>query len=333
MGRARVAVAPGSVPLGDKGTVSCVRVRGLPADLLRVQGAVDGLRSGALRIVAVDNWLNALAVVVQSMAEQGSASPGHLASVSSSNLRQCQGSVALLTSTIGPSLFSPNINVATVRHWFGSVKQFPSISLLFRVLTPCAPVGVSGGGDLIAEIAYGNHPGIAQHDVSIHKKICEDVVYGRALVFDLCFAVETLGLRISPLSVVLEPKFRIIHDLTFARATGRTSVNGDTDFDSAPPSELGHVLREVLLEVVFLRQPHGSSAPILVCRVDVKSAFRQVLVDPAGAPVFGYVFGDRVVVDLREQFGWRNRPGFWVFMASALEHAHTHSTFQGADVS
>ena len=41
---------------------------------------------------------------------------------------------------------------------------------------------------------------------------------------------------------------------------GRTSVNGDTDFDSAPPPELGHVLREVLLRVVFLRQTHGSSA-------------------------------------------------------------------------
>ena len=201
------------------------------------------------------------------------------------------------------------------------------------MLAPGEPVGVSGGGDLPAEIAYGNHPGIAQHDVAIHKKICEDVVYGRALVFDLRFAGEILGLRSSPLSVVLEPKFRNIHNLTFARAGGRTSVNGDTDFDFAPPSELGHVLREVLLGVMFLRQTHGSNARILLCRVDVKDAFRQVLVDPTGAPVFGYVFGDRVVVDLRLQFGSRNSPGFWGLMASALEHAHTHSTFQGADVS
>jgi len=67
--------------------------------------------------------------------------------------------------------------------------------------------------------------------------------------------------------------------------------------------------------------------------VDVKDAFRQVLVDPAGASTFGYVFGNRVVVDLRLQFGWRNSPGFWGLMTSALEHAHTHTTFQGADVS
>ena len=308
VGRAHVTVAPGPVPFREKWTVFCVRVRELSADLLRVQGVVDGLRSGALQFVAVDAWLDARAVVVQSMAEQGSASLGHLPSVSSPLLRQCQGSVALLTFNIGPSLVSPNISVATVRHWSGSVKQFPSIYFLLRVLAPGAPVGVSEGGELTAEIAYGNHPGIALHDVAIHKKICEDGVYGRALVFDLNFVGEFLGLRISPLSVVLELKFRIIHDLTFARAGGRTSVNGDTDFDSAPPSELGHVLRVVLLRVMFLKKTHGSSARMPLCRVDVKDVFQRVLADPAGAPAFGYVFCDRVVVDLRLQFGWRNSP-------------------------
>ena len=186
------------------------------------------------------------------------------------------------------------------------------------MLAPGAPVGVSGGGDLTAEISYGNHPGIAHHEVATHKNIFEDVLYGRALVFDLRFACEISGVRISPLSVVLEPKFRIIHELTFARAGGRTRVNGDTDFDSAPSSELGHVLREVLLRVMFLRQTHGSSARILLCQVDFKEAFRQLLADPAGAPVFNYVFGDRVVVDSRLQFGCLNSPGFWGLMASAI---------------
>ena len=227
------------------------------------------------------------------------------------------------------------MNVATVPYGTGLYpsRNFPLPLYYFACWRRAHQWGYQEGGDLTAELAYSNHPGIAQHDVAIDKMICEDVVYGPALVFDLRFAGEILGIRISPLSVVLETKYRTIHDLTFARAGGRTSVNGDTDFDSAPPSELGHVLREVLLRVMFLRQTHGSSARILLCRVDVKDAFRQVLVDPAGAPAFGYVFGDRVVVDLRLHFGWRNSPGFWGLMASALEHAHTHSTFQGADVS
>ena len=92
-------------------------------------------------------------------------------------------------------------------------------------------------------------------------------------------------------------------------------------------------LRVVLLCVWFLRQTHGGSARVVLCRVDVQEAFRQVLVDPVGASVFGYVTGGRVVVDLRLQFGWRNSPGYWGLLASVLEHAHTRSTFQGAVVS
>ena len=77
VGRARVAVARGSVPFRKKGTVSCVRVRDLPTDLLRVQGAVDGVRSAAL--LHIEAWLDARAVVAPSMTEQGSASLGHIA--------------------------------------------------------------------------------------------------------------------------------------------------------------------------------------------------------------------------------------------------------------
>ena len=70
------------------------------------------------------------------------------------------------------------------------------------------------------------------------------------------------------------------------------------------------MLRDVLLRVLFLRQTHGPRARIVLCHVDVKVTFRQVLVDPAGAPVFGYAMGGHAVVDMRLQFGWRNSPGF-----------------------
>ena len=62
------------------------------------------------------------------------------------------------------------------------------------------------------------------------KKVCSDVVHGRALVFDLLAAVDIVGLRVSPLAVIPEPKLRIVHDLSFASAGGRTSVNSDTEF-------------------------------------------------------------------------------------------------------
>ena len=101
---------------------------------------------------------------------------------------------------------------------------------------------------------------------------CAQMLYTGVLwFFRSRFAADILGLRVSPLAVVLAPKF---HDLTFACAGGRTSATDDADFYSAPPCELGHVLRDFLLRVFFLRQRHGSTARILLCRVDVKDAKR-----------------------------------------------------------
>lgn len=77
----------------------------------------------------------------------------------------------------------------------------------------------------------------------------------------------------------------------------------------------------------------GVSLEILICRIDVKEAFRQIPVDPSRASVFGYTLGDHAIVDLRCQFGWRSSPGFWSLFSSALEHSHTHTTFQEASVS
>ena len=55
--------------------------------------------------------------------------------------------------------------------------------------------------------------------------------------------------RLSPMSVVFDLRLRNVQDLTVALEGGRTSVNGDTDFDAAPSLELGHVLRDVLLRL------------------------------------------------------------------------------------
>ena len=147
------------------------------------------------------------------------------------------------------------------------------------------------------------------------------MAFGSALAFGLGSAAEIRGLRISPLAVV-----------TFARAGERTSVNNDTIYSSAPTCELGSMLRDVLMRVLCLRQAHGRHARIALCRVDVKDAFRQVPVDPAGAPVSESVAGGHVVVDLRLQFGWRNSPGFWGVVTSALEYSRTRSTFKSAVV-
>ena len=246
--------------------------------------------------------------MVQSMSSSGSASLDQFASVGSSLLQQCHGSAASFTAAVGSSCLAPHIHCDTVRHWFGAVKKFPAISLLLCVLSPGSPVGVARGGDLSSELAYGNHPSVASHAAVAHDKVCTDVIH--VLWFLVRVLRPTFWLGVPGLAVVLVPKFRTIHYLTFARAGGQTSVNDDTDSASAPPCELGHALRDVLLRVLFSRQRRGITAQILLCRVEVKDVFRQVPVYPAGAPTFGYVDGGHVIVDLCLQFGWWNSPGY-----------------------
>ena len=119
------------------------------------------------------------------------------------------------------------------------------------MLSPGSPVCVARGGELSSELAYGNHPSVASHADVVYDKVCTDIIHGRALFFYSRFAADVLRHRIMPLAHVLEPKYRIIRELTFARPGGRTSVNDDTDFSSAPPCELGHVLRDVVLRAVL----------------------------------------------------------------------------------
>ena len=62
--------------------------------------------------------------------------------------------------------------------------------------------------------------------------------------------------------------------------------------------------------VLYLRRKYGVGARIILSKMDVEDAFRQVVVEWERSPMFGYVFRDLVVVNMRLQFGWRNSPGF-----------------------
>ena len=64
----------------------------------------------------------------------------------------------------------------------------------------------------------------------------------------------------------------------------RSSVNDNTDLDYDPPCELGHVLRDVLLRVLYLGQKHGSGARIVLFRVDVDGAFSTGSSGPRNYP-------------------------------------------------
>lgn len=84
------------------------------------------------------------------------------------------------------------------------------------------------------------------------------------------------GLRLSPMGVVVRPsKTRIIHDLSFTSSTFAGSVNADTAVGSALDVELGRVLRDVVWRILFLRSKFGTSARIVMTKIDMTDAFRK----------------------------------------------------------
>ena len=78
--------------------------------------------------------------------------------------------------------------------------------------------------------------------------------------------------------VVSASKTRVIHYLTFSVPPHSNSVSADTDFEQAPPSELGRVLRDVICRILYPRRRIGPDARIVFSNIDISEAFRQVRV-------------------------------------------------------
>ena len=67
-------------------------------------------------------------------------------------------------------------------------------------------------------------------------------------------------------------------------------------------------------------------------KIDLIYAFRNVPVRPEKSAVFGYAFGEWVVIDRRLEFGWTNSPRYFCLLTSALEHSHAATAFADAVV-
>ena len=67
--------------------------------------------------------------------------------------------------------------------------------------------------------------------------------------------------------------------------------------------------------------------PILLAKMDTKSAFRQVSEKAKKSPTFSYVFGDFVIKNRCLQFGSTSSPSMWGMCAGKVEHVHNNTTF------
>ena len=90
---------------------------------------------------------------------------------------------------------------------------------------------------------------------------------------------------------------------------------------------------EVITRILGLRAKYGTQKRILLQKIDVKSAFRQVGVAPDRAAAFVYSLEHLAFDDLRWQFGWRGSPGWSGVVASAIQEADWSTTWASAGTS
>lgn len=146
------------------------------------------------------------------------------------------------------------------------------------------------------EVACGNHPSLLTHINAFNVKFFTDVVHVGAYPKSTSREFHLLELSINQ-------KLRFIRDLKFTAPGTTSSVSKDTCFDAPSTCELGHVLWDPIFRALFLHQLGGPKQPVILCRFNVKDAYRQVQVDPKRAPKFAYGVGEFPIVDMRLQFG------------------------------
>ena len=83
---------------------------------------------------------------------------------------------------------------------------------------------------------------------------------------------------------------------------GRGRGNETTYWHQIQECYLVGVMGQMIKRVLGLRDKFGIGRRVLIQKMDVKSIFRQMAVDPAGAAKVGYVIGGYLFIDVSTQF-------------------------------
>ena len=201
-------------------------------------------------------------------------------------------------------MLSPHVDAEWLTRCFGEQHNLDLFELLDQIARVGAPVDVGKRGNFERELAYGNHSSANRHANEVWEKEVGDVKLGREIVAPTRSARMVRGLGLDE-----KGKMRTIHDATFSgepkdgRGGGRP-VTETMYWDQIPEFRLADVMLQIVRGIPGLREEISRGTRILIHKTDVKSAFRQAGVDPAGAVKLGYyVLRDYRFVDLRVRFG------------------------------
>jgi hypothetical protein len=137
--------------------------------------------------------------------------------------------------------------------------------------------------DVYEALRYGNHQLTHTNPDVILEMLNEEVRYGWQLVLPASSIPKITGTVVSPLGLVKQTsinehgesvvKWRLTHDQSFRFKSG-TSVNSRVETDKLANCLYGNALRRFLHAIVLYRH-RFPTAPLLIAKFDLKSAYRR----------------------------------------------------------
>ena len=193
--------------------------------------------------------------------------------------------------------------------------------LLHGIQFPLIPLSTqTRRRDLIDALEFGNHKGVAKFPQFYTELNVDDIQHGFSIPIPKNSILQLPEALICPMNVVeqltisatseLIDKQRACHDLSFPAKTSQTSVNSRVIEDELPTCMFGYCLLRIIHYVAALRQSFPST-PILIQKVDWKSAYKRIHLHPATAIQCCSTFNEFTLIPLRAIFGGSPCPSEW----------------------
>ena len=176
------------------------------------------------------------------------------------------------------------------------------------------------GFDLSNRIEFGNHKGAAIHEKFYDELNISDIQNGYSIPIPLKHIFDIPGALTCPMNVIEQmtisesgeiiDKQRACHDLSFTSLPSNTSINSRVDTDQLQDCMFGHCIIRIIHFISALRYLHPST-PILIQKIDWKSAYRRVHLNWETAIQCCSVYKDTALIPLRAVFGGSPCPSEW----------------------
>ncbi len=175
--------------------------------------------------------------------------------------------------------------------------------------------------DVRANLARGNHKSARGHEAKLIEMLKEEVGRGWQLPLPREAALEIRGCEVAPLGMVAQTsidekgnpidKLRLTHDQSFSPSgTPGRSVNDRVDTSQLTVARFGKAFSRLLYHISYLRQLWPDD-PILLTKVDCKSAYRRIHLKATTAVKSCTSIDDLLLVALRMTFGGAPNPSQW----------------------